>query len=95
MPVDLRPIVGNVDWPPGAERAVTRLTLFLNNDGLLVTRIDSHPESRPQDPVMLDVLLAGKPGLNAKGALRKALAEKHTVQIFRPIGTHSSFWVSN
>ncbi len=82
MPVDLRPIVGDVDWTPGAERAVTTLTLFLNTDGLLVTRIDSHPESRPQDPVMLDVLLAGKPGLNAKEALRKALAENTPSKFF-------------
>jgi len=44
---------------------------------------------------MLEVLLASKPGLNAKEALRKALAEKQTVQSFRPIGTHSSFWVSD
>ena len=69
------------------------LTARLVDDGMVVTRLGGHPESEPQQQIMLKMLLDNRPLLKAedKEKFLKTLAEKHAAEIFLPNNTSQFF----
>jgi hypothetical protein len=74
-------------------RAGVILTARLLDGGLVVTRLGEHPESKPQYPIMLKMLLDNREWLRSqdKQAFLKTLATKRTAEILLPRNTSQFF----